>query len=448
MRTLEVMQVYSGWRSREDVMARRLTKRQDMMDDGGDGGLFAAAEGDDRNLLERVADPREWERNLNRASGVLVNFLARLLYALIVLIIGYLIVWILVKLVERFLRRRKWEPTLVEFASSMIKVVLKVAVWIMVFTILEIEVLSVTFMLGAFAFAVGTAVGGAANNFIAGALLLIFKPLKPGDWVETSGHSGAVEAVGVLTTTLITGDNKVITLPNAPIVQSSLVNYSTQPKRRVDLVFGIAYSDDIEIAKRVIENTLRQNSLVLKEPALNVQCHELGDSSVNLIARPWCKSANYWALYWQAQHDVKVALERRGLSIPFPQIDAHVVPPDEEDGVVRAPVPIEDDDDVVDNRADDSDDPDAAARGGVIDRALDAVVDGAERAATVTAGAAKTAATKTATATRQGVTASAGATTKVAAATRDGTTKAAGATAGAAGTALKSLSSAASKRTT
>ena len=154
--------------------------------------------------------------------------------------------------------------------------------------------------------------------------MLIFRPFKVGDFIEGAGVNGVVEALHIFTTTLKTGDNKTVIIPNGDLASGTIVNYSTQPTRRVDLVFGIAYGDSIGQAIEVLSETVRAHDLVLADPPPVYRVGELGDSSVNLLCRPWVKTADYWTVYWDLTRQVKEAFDAAGVNIPFPQRDVHL----------------------------------------------------------------------------------------------------------------------------
>ena len=155
-------------------------------------------------------------------------------------------------------------------------------------------------------------------------MLIIFRPFKTGDFVEAGGVAGVVEHVQVFATIIRTGDNKEITIPNGAITGASIVNYSAKPTRRVDMVFGIGYDDDIKRAKQILEELLSADPRVLAEPAPLVAVSELADSSVNFVVRPWVNSGDYWPVLFDITENVKLEFDKQGISIPFPQTDVHV----------------------------------------------------------------------------------------------------------------------------
>ena len=198
-------------------------------------------------------------------------------------------------------------------------------VMIAVLNLFGIETTSLIALIGAAGLAIGLALQGTLSNFAAGVMLLIFRPFKIGDYVEVAGAAGSVLEIGVFTTTVNTPDNVRVTIPNAAVYGQTISNYSANPSRRVDLVMGISYSDDIGKAIEVMKAVLDRDDRVLAEPAPQIAVSELGDSSVNLVVRPWCAGSDYWALRFDLTRAFKEELEAAGCSIPFPQRDLHVL---------------------------------------------------------------------------------------------------------------------------
>jgi len=261
---------------------------------------------------------------VNNAAELAQKVAVGVIHALIVLIVGYIVIKIVLWLLRRALRRRKMDEALVGYINSLASVVLKVVLFIAVVDALEVELISLSAVLGALSLSIGLAVGGMFGNFVGGFVLLINKPIVVGDWIEAQGHSGAVKQIDVFHTVLLTGDNKTITVPNGPLSTGSIVNYSRKPQRRIDMVVGVAYDADLTQTKAILTKVCQQNDKVLDEPALNVQVHELGDSSVNFVVRPWVNTADYWSTYWELHTSIKYALDAANIGIPFPQRDIHL----------------------------------------------------------------------------------------------------------------------------
>jgi small conductance mechanosensitive channel len=168
------------------------------------------------------------------------------------------------------------------------------------------------------------ALSGTLQNFAGGVMLLIFRPYKTGDYIDGLGYNGTVSEIQIFVTVLKTPDNKTVILPNGPLATSSLINYSTQPTRRVDMTFGIAYTDNIDKAKKILKELTEKDKRILKDPAPAIAVSELADSSVNIVVRPWVNTGDYWAVYFDMHENVKKEFDKQGISIPFPQNDIHL----------------------------------------------------------------------------------------------------------------------------
>lgn len=182
---------------------------------------------------------------------------------------------------------------------------------------------SVIAILGAAGLAIGLALQGSLQNFAAGFMLLIFRPFKAGDFVEVAGIAGNIDKIGIFSTVMHTGDNKQVTIPNGTIYSSNIINYSSTGTRRVDMIFGIGYGDDMRKAREVINTILAQEPRVLKDPEAVVAVGELGASSVNFYVRPWVLSDDYWKVKFDLTEKIKQAFDDNGISIPYPQMDIH-----------------------------------------------------------------------------------------------------------------------------
>ncbi len=253
-----------------------------------------------------------------------VKYGLKILAALAIFIIGrWLARWIS-KLIANATKKAKVEPTLVSFVKYLSYVAMLVLVVIAAISALGIDTMQFVALLGAAGLAVGLALQGSLANFASGVLLIIFRPFKVGDFVEVAGTKGTVKEVKIFNTVLNSPDNIRIVIPNAQVTGSNILNYTVNGTRRVDLVIGVSYEDDIKKAKEVIEVVLANDERVLEEPAPTVAVVELADSSVNFVVRPWVKAADYWDAYFDITGKVKLALESNGLTIPFPQQDVHI----------------------------------------------------------------------------------------------------------------------------
>ena len=179
-------------------------------------------------------------------------------------------------------------------------------------------------LIGAAGLAIGLALQGSLQNLASGVMLIVFRPFKDGDFVEAGGTMGVVEEIGIFTTKMRTGDNKEVIVPNGQIFGGIITNYSKRETRRVDMVFGIGYGDDIRKAKDIISGIIAADERILKDPETLIAVGELADSSVNFNVRPWVKSGDYWGVYFDLNEKIKLAFDENGISIPFPQMDVYL----------------------------------------------------------------------------------------------------------------------------
>jgi len=249
---------------------------------------------------------------------------AKIIGALIVLIIGMWVAKMLKKGIAKLMEKRKVDPTLVSFATSLLYVAMQMFVIIAALARLDINTTSFIAILGAAGLAIGLALQGSLSNFAAGVLMIIFKPIKVGDFVEAGGTMGAVGEISIFTTIINTPDNKKVIVPNSKVMGDNITNFNANGSRRVDLVAGISYGDDIDKAKSVLDGILAADERVLKNPAPTVAVVEMADSSVNLVVRPWCTGDDYWDVYFDTTGTIKKRFDEEGISIPFPQQDVHL----------------------------------------------------------------------------------------------------------------------------
>jgi small conductance mechanosensitive channel len=245
--------------------------------------------------------------------------------AIALLIVGRIAAGWIRNSVTKGLTKANTDASLVPFFASMAYYVVLAVVLIAVLNLFGIETTSLIAVFGAAGLAVGLALQGTLSNFAAGVMLLVFRPIRVGDFVEVAGQAGTVAEISIFSTLLNTGDNVRITIPNAQIYGDTVKNYSFNDTRRIDLVMGIGYGDNIGTAVSIIERVLESDERTLKDPAPTVAVAELGDSSVNLVVRPWCKKEDYWALRWDLTRKLKEELEAGGCNIPFPQRDVHIL---------------------------------------------------------------------------------------------------------------------------
>lgn len=249
----------------------------------------------------------------------------KIVMAAAILIIGRWAVKLVVKLVKKLLHRSKsMDDMLVNFLGSIVNAVLLLFVIIAALDQLGVDTSSLVALVAAAGLAIGLALQGSMQNFAAGVMIIIFKPFKSGDFIDAGGVSGVVEKVQIFSTTMRTGDNKEVIVPNGGIYGGAITNFSARDTRRVDMVFGIGYDDDIRKAKEILEGLVAADDRILKDPKPVVALSELADSSVNFIVRPWVNSGDYWAVMWAMNEKVKIAFDEAEISIPYPQMDVHL----------------------------------------------------------------------------------------------------------------------------
>jgi small conductance mechanosensitive channel len=180
---------------------------------------------------------------------------------------------------------------------------------------------------GAAGLAVGLSLQDSLKNFAAGVMMIVFRPFKVGDFIEAGGTSGVVETINIFSTTMRTGDNREVIVPNGTIYGGTIVNYSARDTRRIDMTFGIGYEDDIRRAKDIMQRILEEDDRVLKDPEPTIGLSELADSSVDFVVRPWVKTADYWSVRFDLNERIKLAFDENGISIPFPQMHVHLDKP-------------------------------------------------------------------------------------------------------------------------
>jgi len=243
--------------------------------------------------------------------------------ALAIFIIGKIVVNMVVNFAKKLMTKGKVDGILINFISSIVKTILLLFVVIASLNQLGVNTTSLIALIGAAGLAIGLALQGTLQNLASGVMLIIFRPFDAGHFVEAAGVSGVIEEIGIFTTTMRTGDNREIIIPNGEIFGGTITNYSKRSTRRVDMVFGIGYDDDIKKAKEIMTRVLAEDERILKDPAPLVAVAELADSSVNFNVRPWCATAEYWNVYFDTHEKIKLAFDAEGISIPYPQMDIH-----------------------------------------------------------------------------------------------------------------------------
>ena len=266
----------------------------------------------------------EIQNILNQNVPLLNKPLGNIVAAILVIIIGYIVAVIVGRSIRKMMLRAKMSHILSDFAGRIVKVLILIFVLITAagfFTDIGEALLALSVASG---FIIGFAFQDTLGNLAAGFMIALTKPFKAGDYVDVAGESGTINSVGISITTMTTVDNKKIIIPNSKIWGNPIINYTANKKRMIDMRVGIAYSDDMGKAINIAMNVLSKNKHVIKDPTPTVAVAELGDSSVNLLVRPWVKTSDYWGAKWQINQQLKEAFDKEGISIPFPQRDVHL----------------------------------------------------------------------------------------------------------------------------
>jgi len=265
-----------------------------------------------------------WDDVVTLLKTTGVDFAINLVTALVIFLVGRMVVRLLTRGLRKVMEKQSVDQTLVTFISNLVGMILLTFVIIAAIGALGVQTTSFIAILGAAGLAIGLALQGSLSNFAAGVLIVLFRPYKVGDWVEAAGISGSVEEVQILTTVLKTGDNKRVIVPNAQIMDSIITNYSANDTRRVDMVVGVSYDDDLDKVRSTIEDLVAADDRILQAPACTIAVSALADSSVNFVVRPWVNTSDYWGVTFDLTEAIKKRFDKEGISFPFPQQDVHL----------------------------------------------------------------------------------------------------------------------------
>ena len=275
-----------------------------------------------------VSDPSSMARSVTRwmkAEDGAMSLVRKLIVLVLIIGIGYILSAIISKLIEKAMGRTKINSQLlIRFVCVVVKRLVFAVAILVAFSTIGVNVGALVAVIGGGAFILGFALQDTLSNFANGVMLMIYRPFDVGDAVEVGGVSGSVDSVNLVNTTIRSWDNQIIIVPNKSVWGQTITNITGADQRRVDMVFGVGYGDDGEKAQSILEKILADHELVLKDPAPVVKLHELADSSVNFVCRPWAKTSDYWAVYWDVTKKVKKEFDAQGISIPFPQRDVHL----------------------------------------------------------------------------------------------------------------------------
>ncbi len=265
-----------------------------------------------------------YEHYLEMVNTLVVTYGIKILTAVIVLVIGLWIINRIVKGTGKVMEKREVNVSLRGFLKSLVGILLKAMLIISIAQMVGIQTTSFIAVLGAAGLAVGLALQGTLANFAGGVMILLFKPFKVGDVIESQGHLGSVKEIHIFVTKLLTPENRTVILPNASVSGGNIVNYTTEGLSRVDMTFGISYESNIGQAKEVLMRILENHPKVLKEPAPFVGVKDLADNAVHLAVRPYATPQDYWDVYFTVMEDGKLALDKAGITIPYPQLRVHL----------------------------------------------------------------------------------------------------------------------------
>lgn len=266
----------------------------------------------------------DWASLMETVKTVGIGFGGKLVVALVIFYVGRIVAKMIIRTVRRVMQAQEVDKILETFVCNLVYWLVMVFVIIAAINQVGIQTTSLIAIMGAAGLAIGLALQGSLSNFAAGVLIVIFRPYRVGDFVEVAGISGAVVQVQILTTVLKTGDNKQIVVPNAQIMDSIITNYSANEKRRVDMLVGVSYDDDLDKVRKTIKELIDADGRVLQEPECLIAVAELADSSVNFTVRPWVKTEDYWGVMFDLTEAIKKRFDQDGISFPFPQQDVHL----------------------------------------------------------------------------------------------------------------------------
>ncbi len=262
---------------------------------------------------------------ISENQDLLIGYGVKLVVAIVILIVGKIVANSAAGLMGKGMQRRGTDGAVISFLGAVVKSVIFIAALLMALSQVGVETTSFIAILGAAGLAIGLSLQGSLSNIASGVLIIMFRPFKAGEYVEAGGVAGTVQEVNIFQTILTSPDNKVVFVPNAQITGSPITNYSRKDTRRVDLLIGVSYDADLHQTKEVLEGVLKAEARLLKDPAWNVQVHALNSSSVDFIVRPWVNSTDYWPVYWDLMREIKIALDKAGIGIPYPQMDVHMI---------------------------------------------------------------------------------------------------------------------------
>lgn len=282
------------------------------------------------NMVESMAEKVENMTNmpLDKLTASFIDWIAtagvKLFIGLLIIFIGLKLIKKVVKQFTKFLEKKSVDLTLTKFLHALVEISLKIVLFLLILGYWDVELTGFAALVASSGVAIGLALQGSLSNFAGGFIILLLRPFKVGDYIETGSYQGSVEEIGIFYTKLTTIDNKLILIPNGTLSNGSLINYSAKEQRRVDLIFNVSYDNDIVHVKKVLSDVVTKQNLALPNPNNFVGLVAHGASSVDFAVRVWCNSEDYWSLYSSLLEDVKLTFDKENISIPYPQMDIHV----------------------------------------------------------------------------------------------------------------------------
>ncbi len=255
---------------------------------------------------------------------VLISWAINIALALVIFIVGKWIARRVQNTLEKLLRKREVDEVLVDFLGNIASAMVIIVAVVAAFDTLGIPATSFMAIIGAAGLAIGLALKDSLSNFASGVMLVLFRPFTKGDFIDAGGVTGTVNEIHLVSTILTTPDNKLITVPNAMMYTSTITNFSAKDTRRVDMVIGVGYNDDLKVAAEILNKICREHPKVLDTPETKIFINNLGDSAVDFVVRPWAKSEDYWGVLADILETSKLELEAAGCNIPYPQTDVHL----------------------------------------------------------------------------------------------------------------------------
>ncbi|MCE0557327.1 small-conductance mechanosensitive channel MscS [Motilimonas sp. E26] len=270
---------------------------------------------------EIIKESGSWLQN---NQGLLIEYGVNIAAAVLILFFGFIAAKMVAGGLAKVMGSKGLDKTIVDFVAGLVRYGIIAFVIVAALGRVGVQTASFVAIIGAAGLAIGLALQGSLSNFASGVLLILFRPFKAGDYVEIAGTAGSVDSIQIFSTVLTTPDNKVVVVPNSAVFGGNIVNYSRLPTRRVDMVIGVSYKADLKQTQDVLRRIVTAHEKVLKDPAPTIEVVALADSSVNFVVRPWVKTPDYWAVYFDLNKQIKIGLDEAGIEIPFPQMDVHL----------------------------------------------------------------------------------------------------------------------------